>query len=74
MLLSRRHERVSGSMASGMEYTAKHSSQNNSSSLSISSAIQGQKPTFAKDVQKQGMSLRPGVVKDTLTKSWLFFF
>ena len=54
------NERVSGSMACDM---AKHSSQNSTSSLPISSPIQGQKPTFAKDVQNKGCLYTPELYK-----------
>ena len=56
------NERNTGSMAFDVNYMAKPSSQINSSSITISSPMFGQKPTIAKDVQQSGIALHPRVV------------
>ena len=62
------NERTPAAMSSDTNYIAKHSSNIYSPSKSISSSIVGVKTSFAKEVPSQGMSLRPIMVQDTLSK------
>ena len=63
------NERASGFMSSGTNYMVKHSSNISNPSKPIPSLSSGLKTLFAKEVPKQGMSLRPRLVQDTLSKS-----
>ena len=62
------NERSSGRTSSGTNYMAKHSSNisNYNPSKPILSFILGLKTLSAEEVSKQGMSLRPRLVQDTL--------
>ena len=62
------NERSSGSLSYGANYMAKHSSNIPNPSKLIPSFIPGQKPLSAEEVPKQGMSLRPRLVQDRLSK------
>ena len=68
------NERTSGFMSSGTNYMAKHSSNIYSPSKPISSSSSGLKTSLAKEVPRQGMSLRPRMVQDTLSKLQFFYF
>ena len=60
-------------LSSGTNYIAKHSSNIYNPSKTISSSYYG--PTsLAKEVSNEGMSLRPRMVKDTLSKLQFFYF
>ena len=61
------NEQMPVALSSDMNYIAKHSSNTYNPSKTISSSYSG--PTsFAKEVPNEGMSLRPRMVQDTLSK------
>ena len=62
------NERNPVAMSSDTNYIAKHSSNIYSPSKIISSSISGPNTSFSKEVPSQGMSLRPRMVQDTLSK------
>ena len=68
------NERTSVAMSSGTNYIAKHSSNIYSPSKTMSCSISGLKTSIAKEVPSQGMSLRPRMVQDTLSKLYFFYF
>ena len=61
-------------MPSSTNYIAKHSSNISSSSQTISSSIHGLITEPAKEMPSKGMSLRPRLVLNTLSKLQFFYF
>ena len=67
------NERFPQGMLSSSNYIAKHPSNISSSSQTISSSSYGLNTEPAKEMPSKGMSLRPRVVLNTLSKSQFFY-
>jgi len=67
------NERFSQGMLSSTNYIAKHPSNRSNSSQTISSSSYGLNTEPAKEMPSKGMSLRPRLVLNTLSKSQFFY-